>query len=337
MFGLGVPELLLILVIALVVFGPGKLPSIGAALGKSMREFKDAVNAVETIEPVEAKKGTTEPEKTEKKRTDGECGPQSMTFAEHLGELRTRLIRCLLGLAVGGALSFWQIDRIVAFLTAPVPQLYVMKPAEAFMIYVKIALWSGAILASPLLAWEFWAFLVPAFTEREKRTLLLFVPSSVLLFLAGLVFSYRLILPQGLQFLLAFSQGAVQPLWSLESYLDFVVLMVLPVGLFFNLPLVLLLLAKLGLVTSDGLKKARRYVIVLAFIVAAVITPTTDMVSQTLLALPLLLLYEISLVLIRVFLKRQGRRRELFPSTPTYGIISTDFQNPETIPYILCK
>lgn len=227
-----------------------------------------------------------------------------MTFTEHLGELRTRLIRCLMGLAAGGAVSFWQIDRIVAFLTAPVPQLYVMKPAEAFMIYVKIALWSGAILASPLLAWEFWAFLVPAFTEREKRTLLLFVPASVLLFLVGLVFSYRLILPQGLQFLLAFSQGAVQPLWSLESYLDFVVLMVLPVGLFFNLPLVLLLLAKMGLVTSNGLRKARRYVILLAFIVAAVITPTTDMVSQTLLALPLLLLYEISLVLIRFFLKR---------------------------------
>lgn len=200
-----------------------------------------------------------------------------MTFTEHLGELRTRLIRCLMGLAVGGALSFWQIDRIVAFLTAPVPQLYVMKPAEAFMIYVKIALWSGAILASP---------------------------PSVLLFLAGLAFSYGLILPQGLFFLRSFSFGAVQPLWSLEAYLDFVVLMVLPVGLFFNLPLVLLLLAKMGLVTSERLKKARRYVIVLAFVVAAIITPTTDMVSQTLLAIPLILLYEISLVLIRVLLKR---------------------------------
>ncbi len=96
----------------------------------------------------------------------------------------------------------------------------------------------------------------------------------------------------------------MQPLWSLEAYLDFVVLMVLPVGLFFNLPLVLLLLAKMGLVTSERLKKARRYVIVLAFVVAAIITPTTDMVSQTLLAIPLILLYEISLVLIRVLLKR---------------------------------
>lgn len=227
-----------------------------------------------------------------------------MSFTEHLGELRTRLIRCLMGLAVGGALSFWQIDRIVAFLTAPVPQLYVMKPAEAFMIYVKIALCSGAILVSPLLAWEFWAFLVPAFTEREKRALLLFVPSSVLLFLAGLAFSYGLILPQGLQFLWGFSSGTVHPLWSLESYLDFVVLMVLPVGLFFNLPLALLLLAKMGLVTSDRLRKARRYVIVLAFVVAAIITPTRDMVSQTLLAIPLILLYEISLVLIRILLKR---------------------------------
>ena len=96
----------------------------------------------------------------------------------------------------------------------------------------------------------------------------------------------------------------MQPLGFLEAYLDFVVLMVLPVGLFFNLPLVLLLLAKMGLVTSERLKKARRYVIVLAFVVAAIITPTTDMVSQTLLAIPLILLYEISLVLIRVLLKR---------------------------------
>ena len=96
----------------------------------------------------------------------------------------------------------------------------------------------------------------------------------------------------------------MQPLGFLEACLDFVVLMVLPVGLFFNLPLVLLLLAKMGLVTSERLKKARRYVIVLAFVVAAIITPTTDMVSQTLLAIPLILLYEISLVLIRVLLKR---------------------------------
>ena len=110
-----------------------------------------------------------------------------MTFTDHLGELRRRLIRCLGALAVGAALSFWQIDRIVAFLTEAAPQLYVMKPAEAFMIYVKIALWSGAVLTSPILAWEFWAFLVPAFTKREKRTLMLFVPASVLLFLAGLV------------------------------------------------------------------------------------------------------------------------------------------------------
>ena len=227
-----------------------------------------------------------------------------MTLTDHLGELRRRLIRCLGALAVGAALSFWQIDRIVAFLTEAAPQLYVMKPAEAFMIYVKIALWSGAVLTSPILAWEFWAFLVPAFTKREKRTLMLFVPASVLLFLAGLAFSYKLILPGGLQFLMAFSQGAVSPLWSLESYLDFVVLMVLPVGLFFNLPLVLLLLAKMGLVTSARLKQARRPVILLAFVVAAIITPTTDMVSQTLLAIPLIFLYEISLVLIRVLLKR---------------------------------
>ncbi|MGI6263681.1 MAG: twin-arginine translocase subunit TatC [Succiniclasticum sp.] len=227
-----------------------------------------------------------------------------MTFTEHLEELRNRLLKCLAALLAGTVLCFWQIDRIVALLTMPVPQLFVMRPAEAFMIYVKLALWSGVVLASPVLAWQFWAFLLPAFTRHEKKVLGLFVPASVFLFLAGILFSFMLVLPRGLAFLRSFASNSVQPLWSLESYLDFVILMVVPFGFFFNLPLILLPLAQMGLIDSAKLRQARRYVIVLSFVLAAFITPTTDMVSQTLLAVPIIVLYEISLVTIRVVLKK---------------------------------
>lgn len=137
-----------------------------------------------------------------------------------------------------------------------------------------------------------------------KKILVLFVPVSVLLFLGGLAFSFAVVLPQSLHFLMTFTTPEVQPLWSLEGYLDFAVLMVLPFGLIFNMPLLLIALAKMGLVSSTQLKQVRKYVIVLSFIIAAIITPTTDMVTQSLLAVPIIVLYEFSLAFIRYILRK---------------------------------
>lgn len=201
-------------------------------------------------------------------------------------------------------ISAWQIDIIIQFLTAPAETLYVMRPAEAFLIYMKVALWSGCILASPVLFYQFWAFLLPAFTHHEKRILAIFVPASVALFLAGISFSFAIVLPQGLHFLMGFAMSGVQPLWPLEGYLDFAILMILPFGFIFNLPLLLVALAQMGLVSSAQLRYVRKYVIVLSFIAAAIITPTTDIISQSLLAVPVLLLYEGSLAFIRFILKK---------------------------------
>lgn len=226
-----------------------------------------------------------------------------MTFVDHLSELRSRLIKSAIAVVIGMAVSVWRIDDIVAFVTSPVSTLYVMRPAEAFLIYMKIALWSGAVLASPILFYQFWAFLLPAFTTHEKKILVLFVPASVLLFLGGLAFSFAVVLPQSLHFLMTFTTAEVQPLWSLEGYLDFALLMVLPFGVIFNMPLLLIALAKMGLVSSEQLKLVRKYVIVLSFIVAAIITPTTDMVTQSLLAVPIIVLYEFSLAFIRYILR----------------------------------
>lgn len=227
-----------------------------------------------------------------------------MTFVDHLSELRSRLIKSAIAVVIGMAVSAWYIDDIVAFVTSPAGTLYVMRPAEAFLIYMKLALWSGAVLASPILFYQFWAFLLPAFTTHEKKILALFVPASVLLFLGGLAFSFAVVLPQSLHFLMTFTTAEVQPLWSLEGYLDFAILMVLPFGVIFNMPLLLVALAKMGLVSSEQLKRVRKYVIVLSFIVAAIITPTTDMVSQSLLAVPIIVLYEFSLAFIRYILRK---------------------------------
>ena len=227
-----------------------------------------------------------------------------MTFTDHLAELRERLIKSGIALIVGMAVCAWYIDDIIAFLTAPVATLYVMKPAEAFLIYMKVILWSGVVAASPILFYQFWAFLLPAFTTQEKKMLALFVPLSVVLFLGGIAFAFFIVLPQGLRFFMTFATEAVQPLWSLEGYLDFAVLMVLPFGIIFNLPLVLIALAQMGLIASSQLKALRKYIIVLSFIVAAIITPTTDMVSQSLLAVPIIVLYELSLAFIRYGLRK---------------------------------
>ncbi|WP_306538074.1 twin-arginine translocase subunit TatC [Megasphaera sp.] len=227
-----------------------------------------------------------------------------MTVTDHLTELRGRIIKSVIAVAVGVAFCAWQIDAVVAFLTSPVERLYVMKPAEAFLIYMKIALWSGVIAASPVLFYQLWAFLLPAFTRHEKKGLLLFVPLSTMLFLGGISFSFFIVLPQGLRFFMSFAMESVQPLWSLAGYLEFAVLMVVPFGVIFNLPVALVVLARMGLVSSIQLKSFRKYVIVISFAIAAVITPTTDMISQSLLAVPMIILYEVSLVFIRYGLKK---------------------------------
>lgn len=240
----------------------------------------------------------------EEKKPETGNEEEMMTWTQHLNELRWRLIKCLLAVVIGTIVCAWFIEPIIQFLTAPVGKLYFMKPAEAFFIYFKVAICGGAILASPILFYQFWAFLVPAFTTKEKKVLSLYVPISLFFFFLGIAFSFYIVLPRGLQFFMTFGSDSVQPLLSLESYLDFVLFLVLPFGFVFNLPLALILLAQAGLVTSKALKKIRKYVIFLTFVAAAIITPTTDVISQSLLAVPMILLYEGSIFFIKVFMRK---------------------------------
>ena len=226
---------------------------------------------------------------------------KDMTLTEHLVELRSCLLKALAALVIGTASSVYFFQDIMDVLTSAAKELYYMRPAEAFMIYMKVALLSGLLLASPFMLYE---FVRPALTWRERKFTLICLPLALLLFIAGMLFSYSFVFPRGLEFFLGFAAGKVNPLISMESYLDFLLMLVVPFGFAFTVPVILTLLAYLGLISSRLLMKFQRHVILVAFIIAGVITPTPDIITQTLLAVPMILLYEVSIVIIRYLLKR---------------------------------
>lgn len=229
---------------------------------------------------------------------------KDMTLTEHLQELRGCLIKSIAALILGTGCSIYFLQDIMDILTAAAKELYYMRPAEAFMIYMKVALLSGLILSSPFILYKLYSFVRPALTLRERRFTLICIPLSLVLFITGMLFSYSFVFPRGLEFFLGFAAGKVNPLISMESYLDFMLMLVVPFGFAFNVPVVLTLLAYLNIISAKMLMKYQRHVILVAFIIAGVITPTPDIITQTLLAVPLILLYEVSIVIIKCVLRR---------------------------------
>lgn len=231
-----------------------------------------------------------------------------MPLTGHLAELRKRILYSLAAVLAGTVICLFFIQNLISLLTAPAGHLYFARPAEVFVIYMKTAVIAGFILASPVVFFQFWRFILPAMADRERTWTVLFVPLSVALFLGGIGFSYFLVMPQSLHFLMAFGGENFTPLLSMESYLEFVLLMILPFGVIFNMPLLMTALSLAGLVQGKTLKKGRKFIILGSFILAAVITPTPDILTQSLLALPAIGLYEISLHVMGLLEKAKNRR-----------------------------
>lgn len=223
----------------------------------------------------------------------------------HLEEFRRRLIYCLIALTLASGASYAYIEDIIAFISAPAGKLYFMQPAEVFFSYLHTAVFTGFLVTMPVWAFQLWCFIRPALTDKERHWVLFFVPAAVLLFYGGMAFSYFLVLPAAIQFFMDFSSPSLQPMFSLSAYLSFFMSFTLPFGLAFVLPLVLLILSRLGLVTPQGLRRKRKAFIVLDFIFAAVISPTGDAFTQTMIAVPVLILYEGSIWIMK-WLDRNG-------------------------------
>ena len=246
----------------------------------------------------------TEPEKNSAQETPPE-DDGTMSLTAHLEELRSRIINSLLAIVFGSCVAYLFLDEITKYLTLPVGKLYYMRPGEAFFTYLKIDIAAGFLIALPIIFYHAWKFFLPAMTRSERAVLGILVPASVILFFTGLAFSFFLILPVALKFFMGFGQESenLQTLFSFGSYFEFVILFVLPFGFVFELPLVIIVLGKLGILTSAALGKYRRYVFFFSFVIGALVT-SPDVITQIAVAIPVILLYEVGYLVVKYILRR---------------------------------
>ena len=237
---------------------------------------------------------------------------EKLPFTAHLDELRTRLIRCSIAVLIGTAVAYGFKEKLFDILTLPLVQalppngkiIYTGLP-EAFFTYFKVAFITGLLAAAPVIIYQFWMFVAPGLYKKERLFLAPIILVSLLFFAGGSLFGYYFVLPVGYKFFIGFSSETIQAMPSMKEYLGLTSKMLLAFGLVFELPIVLTGMAALGITTPDFLKKNRRYAIVLAFIIGAVLTPSPDVVSQVMMAGPLIVLYELSILGARIF----GRKK----------------------------
>jgi sec-independent protein translocase protein TatC len=229
------------------------------------------------------------------------------SFISHLVELRTRLVRSVFAILIVLFALFPWAKEIYALLAAPLldvlPQGSTMIATDVtgtFLVPLKVTLAAAFLIALPFVLYQVWAFVAPGLYQHEKKLMVPLIVSSMFFFLAGMAFAYFLVFPWVFKFFVGYTPVGVQMMTDIDKYLSFVLWMFIAFGVTFETPVVLVVLHRLGMVSIPKLKEIRRYVIVGAFVVAAVITPP-DVISQLMLAIPMCLLYELGIILCRFF------------------------------------
>ena len=232
---------------------------------------------------------------------------REFSITEHLRELRRRVLVCVVAILAGSVASFAFYRQIIEFLSRPAYdldsgaglELVFIEVTELLTTAVKVSFVAGFVLALPVILYQVIMFVAPGLTGRERRYLFLFMPAALLAFAAGVAFAYYVLTPPALKFLLGFSDVAT-PLIRISNFVNLMVRLLFWMGVAFETPLIMYMLALLGIVSAQRLSRFRRYWVVIAFILAAIITPTFDPVNQVLVAGPLLVLYEIGVLLARL-------------------------------------
>ena len=228
-----------------------------------------------------------------------------MGFLEHLEELRGRIIKSLVSIILFSIGAYFFSERLIDFISKPIPELYFMSPTEAFAIRIKLSLIAGMIASVPVIFYHLWQFVVPGLFEREIKLVVPVVLASTIFFLIGATFCFLLVLPLSIKFLLGFGTEKLKPMIKIGDYVSFVSYLILAFGAVFELPVIAFFLGKLGIITPQTLIKGRRYAIVGMLILSALITPP-DLFSQLMLAGPLYFLYEVSIVVVRIVQKKKS-------------------------------
>lgn len=216
-----------------------------------------------------------------------------MSLFDHLEELRLRIFYALIAVVLGIIICFIFVNPIVQLLEVPAQgaKFLQLAPGEYFFVSLKVAGYSGLLVSSPFVLYQIIQFVLPGLTRRERRLLGPIVLGSTVLFAAGLVFAYFLLIPAALNFFISYGEGVVEQLWSIERYFEFVLLLLFSTGLAFQIPIIQLLLGLLGIVSSEQMLSGWRYIILGAAVLGAVLTPSTDPVTQSLLGGAVLSLY----------------------------------------------
>jgi sec-independent protein translocase protein TatC len=257
---------------------------------------------------------------------------KTLSFGLHLVELRKRIFISLFAIVVGFAACFNYSEFIFRWLTMPMRSNLVLKtvqpyfflvpkegnisdlvflaPAEAFWVHMKIALLAGVVLAMPVLLWQLWKFISPGMHATERHFTIPFVFVTSLLFFTGTAFCFMIVLPFALKFLLNFKTASLTPMISVGNYIDFCLKFIIAFGVVFELPVVIVFLTRSGLVGIDTLAKNRKYAVLMAFVAAALLTPTPDAFNQTLMAVPIIVLYEAGLIAARIFARGKKKQQQ---------------------------
>jgi sec-independent protein translocase protein TatC len=244
-------------------------------------------------------------------------GGGRMSFLDHLDELRRRLVACAISLGVGTLVAFAFIDRIFSFIMRPLyeklpagSKLIYTEPTEAFFLKLKIALLAGVVIGAPLIMLQLWLFISPGLYAREKRFALPFILMASLFFVGGAAFNHYVLFPIAWVFLAGFSTDYMMFMPRIAPVFSLYAMLMLAMGLIFEMPAVILVLARMGLATAGFLWRNIKYAILIIFIASAVITPTGDPMTQALMAGPMIALYIVSIGLAWLFGKRRRRAEE---------------------------
>src|ERR671919_2063341 len=332
---IGPLEILVVGVIALIVFGPQKLPEIARSIGRTASELRrmasevrDEFEAGINLEDRDEDKDEASDLRRRRlrflKRRRGRRPVSSMTIVEHLDELRSRLIFSGAAFLTISIAAFVFYEPLLDFLTHPLcalpqdildemPQgcrLIFTRVIGGFLFRLKVTALAAIIFSSPVWLYQIWAFVTPGLTSKERRYALPFVASSVTLFAIGTAAAY-ITLPTGLRVLISLAGRDLVPLLGAEEYLNFVGLMLLGFGITFEVPLVLFFLGLVGVITVEQLRSQRKVALVSIVALAAIVTPSQDPYTLLVLAVPIYVLYELTIVALRAVQKRRARRESV--------------------------
>jgi len=241
-----------------------------------------------------------------------------MSFLDHLEELRKRLIRSVIAIVIAFLVCLAFSEHLFSFWAAPVIKLLPRDSSlvftglpDPFFVYLKVDFVTAVFLALPFLLYQIWLFIAPGLLEKERKLAVPFVFAATFLFFLGATFAYFIVFPAAFKFFLGYSTPELKPMIAIREYVSLVMLLMLSFGLVFETPIIIVFMGLLGIVDSAFLKKGRRYFVVLAFIIGAILTPTPDVINQSLMAVPMLLFYETGIFILGLMERKREREAKV--------------------------